>query len=452
MVRDASVLADAAYAKKVQQELQDEEVARRMQMEEQRSNNNNRIVRGELVGSSTSNNGGARSSSNRATQSRAAPANVGAMVSQDGRRPRRSLCACISRCISCLICLAVAIVLGVVGYSYLSGKPIVIDVSDLGGNIGDVFMEDPWNHGPDRNSSAPETFWRTSGNDGLELTVLNALTEDWHTHFDAAIQDWDSGTPDALTLKTSVVAPDSTCEPVSGTIKVCNGEYGLTGWKGINEVLVTSRGYITVSVAKMNESYLPGTSVFGQITQSSSDAERRYTMCHEIGHGFGLNHADENFNNRDLGTCMDYTNRPQNNLTPNEENYQTLATLYGIVPGSSTSAIDISAQQARTIQDGSSVSETTKHASTGGDNRDRALRTGNGPFSLRGKSTESSAVTDEHHPRFTSFANETDENRRLLWRVLERQPGKELHIRELENGYRVVAHVLLATDNDDELQ
>ncbi len=33
-------------------------------------------------------------------------------------------------------------------------------------------------------------------------------------------------------------------------------------------------------------------------------------MCQEIGHDFGLDHQDENFNNPNLGTCMDYTNDP----------------------------------------------------------------------------------------------------------------------------------------------
>ena len=38
----------------------------------------------------------------------------------------------------------------------------------------------------------------------------------------------------------------------------------------------------------------------------------------------------ENFNNRDLGNCMDYTNRPQNNLLPGRANFLRLQEMYGM--------------------------------------------------------------------------------------------------------------------------
>jgi hypothetical protein len=80
---------------------------------------------------------------------------------------------------------------------------------------------------------------------------------------------------------------------------------------------------IQSSVAKMNEYYL----------NNADYNERLYTMCHEIGHGFGLPHTDENFNNADLGNCLDYTNRPINNLRPGEYNCNRLRTMYGTVNG-----------------------------------------------------------------------------------------------------------------------
>ena len=61
--------------------------------------------------------------------------------------------------------------------------------------------------------------------------------------------------------------------------------------------------------------------------------ERLYTMCHEIGHGFGLPHTDENFNNKDLGNCLDYTNTPSNNLRPGDANCVRLLEMYGAVDG-----------------------------------------------------------------------------------------------------------------------
>jgi hypothetical protein len=48
-----------------------------------------------------------------------------------------------------------------------------------------------------------------------------------------------------------------------------------------------------------------------------------------MGHGFGLPHTDEDHFNRDRGDCMDYTNRPGQNLVPGEFNLSLLEQLYG---------------------------------------------------------------------------------------------------------------------------
>lgn len=54
-------------------------------------------------------------------------------------------------------------------------------------------------------------------------------------------------------------------------------------------------------------------------------------MCHELGHGLGLGHTDENFHNKDLGNCMDYTERPENNMHPDTLNFEALEQMYGNV-------------------------------------------------------------------------------------------------------------------------
>lgn len=98
---------------------------------------------------------------------------------------------------------------------------------------------------------------------------------------------------------------------------MCNANYGDTGWIGLNEVELQN-GYITASVAKMNEYYL----------RNADFEKRKYTMCHELGHGFGLPHTDENFNNPDSGNCLDYTDTPENNDQPGEVNFVKLRELY----------------------------------------------------------------------------------------------------------------------------
>jgi hypothetical protein len=76
---------------------------------------------------------------------------------------------------------------------------------------------------------------------------------------------------------------------------------------------------IFASTAKLNEFYL----------DFESDAQKLYTCCHELGHGFGLPHWDENFFNKDLGNCMDYTQNPHKNSKPDASNFLYLAQLYG---------------------------------------------------------------------------------------------------------------------------
>jgi predicted nucleic acid-binding Zn-ribbon protein len=159
--------------------------------------------------------------------------------------------------------------------------------------------------------------WNNRGS-GLTLDVLNALDDRWDVNFQIAVSDWDSGNPDALTLTTQKVAVDPNCSDVTGKLKVCNDDYGATQWRGINEVII-SNGYIVSSVAKLNEYYLA----------TADEAQRQYTTCHEIGHGFGLPHTDENFYNADLGNCMDYTINPEVNQHPDASNYSFLLDLYG---------------------------------------------------------------------------------------------------------------------------
>lgn len=58
-----------------------------------------------------------------------------------------------------------------------------------------------------------------------------------------------------------------------------------------------------------------------------------YSPCFEhsslfTGHGFGLPHTDENFNNKNQGNCLDYTNSPESNMHPGDVNFARLATMY----------------------------------------------------------------------------------------------------------------------------
>jgi hypothetical protein len=79
-------------------------------------------------------------------------------------------------------------------------------------------------------------------------------------------------------------------------------------------------------------------------------AQKRYTMCHEIGHGFGLPHTDENFYNSDTGECMDYTSNPQNNQQPGPANFEFLAALYGTIPTSAQASSTVPGNRNRKLE------------------------------------------------------------------------------------------------------
>lgn len=286
MAANATTLyADEEYARRLEQELRDEELARQQFMEEQ-------IRQSSIAAQAMSNNNNSRRSRSSRTAS-------------GSRRGCR-------RCISCilslvLVCGATALFL----YFFLG----VDEVGDF-----DKFKEeDPFNSA----NRSEANLWRTNGKSGLEIVLVNALDTDWHNFFYTAVDDWNSGTPDTLTLLTETAEPDSVCEAIDGKIKVCNGNYGATNWRGINKILLENN-WIYSSAARMNEYY----------TSSNDDSQRQYTMCHEIGHGFGLPHTDENFFNKDLGNCMDYTNKPEVNMQPAYANFKFLAELYGTVDGS----------------------------------------------------------------------------------------------------------------------
>jgi hypothetical protein len=159
----------------------------------------------------------------------------------------------------------------------------------------------------------------------------------WDLSLVGASADWTmSNVMDTIIVPGGTTG--STCAPTLGRVEVCNAAYGSTGWLGIASIWLTGPFHITQGTAKMNDTYF-------NMAQYNTSAWRNFVMCQEVGHTFGLDHQDENFNNLNLGTCMDYTNDPTgtagtngtlNNEHPNQHDYDQLQTIYSHLDSSTT--------------------------------------------------------------------------------------------------------------------
>lgn len=168
--------------------------------------------------------------------------------------------------------------------------------------------------------------WARTSNP-FTLKLGDNVTSTWDSYLSTASSQWSQST----VLNTSIVAGSAkgkNCRPTSGQVEVCNGAYGANGWLGVAQIWA-SGSHITQGVVKMNDTYF-NTSTY------NTPAWRNFVMCQEVGHTLGLDHQDENFDNPNLGTCMDYTSNPNSNQFPNQHDYDQLATIYSHLDSTTT--------------------------------------------------------------------------------------------------------------------
>lgn len=160
--------------------------------------------------------------------------------------------------------------------------------------------------------------WARTANP-FNLNLGANLSSPWDIYLNTTSTDWSvSGVLD--TTVTARRTPNKNCKATSGRVEVCNAKYGNNGWLGIASIWI-SGGHITQGVVKVNDTYF-NTSYY------NTPAWKNLVMCQEVGHTFGLDHQDENFNNAPLGTCMDYTSEPTPNQHPNQHDYEMLDQIY----------------------------------------------------------------------------------------------------------------------------
>jgi hypothetical protein len=167
--------------------------------------------------------------------------------------------------------------------------------------------------------------WARTANP-FTIKLGDNLGSTWKSYLSTASSDWST----SAVLDTTVVTgqSNSSCKATTGRVEVCNSTYGSTGWLGVASISVNG-SHITSGTVKLNDTY------FNTSTYNTA-AWRQLVTCQEVGHTFGLDHQDTNFNNANLNTCMDYTNSPASNTHPNAHDYDELATIYAHLDSSST--------------------------------------------------------------------------------------------------------------------
>lgn len=172
-----------------------------------------------------------------------------------------------------------------------------------------------------------ESYHWARTTESFTLRLGDNVTSAWDSHLATSSADWSAST----VLDTKVVAGRSRvgkCPPTTGRVEVCNKAYGVNGWLGLGQVYLQG-DHITAGTVKLNDSY------FAMATYDTP-AWRNLVMCQEIGHTFGLEHQDENNDNRPLGSCMDYSSNPLPNQQPNAHDFAQLVEIYTHRDGTTT--------------------------------------------------------------------------------------------------------------------
>jgi len=169
--------------------------------------------------------------------------------------------------------------------------------------------------------------WARTANP-FTLQVVDSVTPAWDSSFDTTIVDWSKSSVLNLFEQAGTTPKGKTCKAISGRVNVCNNTYGNNGWLGVATIWA-SGNHITQGTVKVNDTY------FNTATYNTP-AWRNLVMCQEVGHTLGLGHQDEDFDNANLGTCMDYTSNPSSNQHPNAHDYAQLETIYAHTDNTTT--------------------------------------------------------------------------------------------------------------------
>jgi hypothetical protein len=131
-----------------------------------------------------------------------------------------------------------------------------------------------------------------SGDRKIEVKLYKVQ---WEGQLRDAIGEWGKRTEFSFSIKQV----DSNCNiPTDdGRLKVCDDNYGSTGWSGLADVIIKKDGskHISRGRLRLNTYYHPDSSI------------ARSVWCHEAGHALGLGHrGTSGTGNDDPDSCMSY--------------------------------------------------------------------------------------------------------------------------------------------------
>ena len=174
--------------------------------------------------------------------------------------------------------------------------------------------------------------WARTANP-FTLKLGDNVSSAWDAYLSTSSTDWSLSTVLNTTVVAGVTNPKN-CRPAKGRVEICNSKYGNNGWLGVASIWANG-DHIVQGTVKLNDTYF-------NTSKYNTSAWRNLVMCQEIGHTFGLDHQDEDFDNPSLGSCMDYTSDPVSNQHPNQHDYDQLEAIYAHLDSTTTINASIS--------------------------------------------------------------------------------------------------------------
>lgn len=222
-------------------------------------------------------------------------------------------------------------------------------------------------------SRTPNSFHWARKQSQFTLQVGDNVDGGWNSLLTRVVSDWNKG--DTVTFRVvSGSTSQQECRERQGTVQVCNFRYGTQEeWLGLTRLYFNDRGdHVDAATVMMNDSFLNAGS------QYNTEAARRHTLCHELGHTPGLDHVSSN-------SCMNDSQQAVfNNLAPINKDFRQLERIYQHKDSTSTVAGKQKKQKKKnqdsTDRDGKKRRDRDDRRRDRDRNRDRSDRAGTESF------------------------------------------------------------------------